>query len=73
MSKFYLKKFLLSDKTRSVKELGNKIIFDKNETLVPIDCRTHDFIPQCLQSFEKSSTLLPIVDFGFLKLKNETA
>lgn len=68
ISKFLSKKFRLTDKA-GVNRI-NPVTFDNNDIIIPVNCRTHDFIPQICYSFKKSSKIYPSVNYGFLEVNN---
>ena len=48
----------------------NPITFNDNDITIPVNCKTHDFIPQSCHSFKKSSKIYPLVNYGFLEVEN---
>ena len=68
-SKRYFKRFRLSDKT-GINRI-NPITFDDDEIIIPINCRTHDFIPKNCYSFEKLSEICSYADYGGIVVENE--
>ena len=49
----------------------NPIIFNNDDTTIPINCKTHNFIPKSCHSFKKSSKIYPTVNYGFFEVKNQ--